>query len=121
MKDGGIRTPRIRRSRLEQVAHHEAGHGVVRHRRGRHAGVGHRLGLKLVDGDVLADGEGGNGHTNFETPAWFRRDGPIDDRKRAFIEAVATTFLAGTIAEARLAGYADWEAPGFDLDSGVPE
>jgi hypothetical protein len=111
MKVGVIRTPRIRRSKLEPVAIHEAGHVVV----------GHRLGLKLVDVDVLGDGEGGNGHTNFETPPWFQRDGPINDRKRAFIEAVATTFLAGTIAEARRAGFTDWEATGFDLDSVVRE
>ena len=37
------------------------------------------------------------------------------------MEAVATTFLAGTIAEARLAGFVDWEATGFDLDSVVRE
>ena len=83
--------------------------------------VGHRLGLELVDVDVLEDGEGGHGHTNFETPTWFRRDGPPDDRKRAFVEAVATTFLAGTVAEARRAGFENWEAAGFDLDSVVRE
>ena len=111
MKVGVIRTPRIRRSRLAEVAIHEAGHVVV----------GHRLALILVDVDVLEDGEGGHGHTNFETPAWFHREGQLDDRRRAFVEAVATTFLAGTIAEARLAGFDDWEASGFDLDSVVRE
>lgn len=105
-----IRTPRYRRSTSEEVAYHEAGHVVV----------GHRLGLKLVDVDVIEDGEGGYGHTNFETPAWFRRD-PRDDRQRAFVAAVATTFLAGTIAEARRAGFENWEAAGFDLDSVVKE
>jgi hypothetical protein len=106
-----IRTPRYRRSTVQEVAHHEAGHVVV----------GHHLGLKLVDVDVLEDGEGGHGHTNFETPSWFRREGPLDDRQRAFVEAVATTFLAGTIAEARRAGFQNWEAAGFDLDSVVRE
>jgi hypothetical protein len=105
-----IRTPRYRRSTAEEVAYHEAGHVVV----------GHRVGLKLVDVDVLEDGEGGHGHTNFETPSWFRRD-PLDDRRRAFVAAVATTFLAGTIAEARHAGFENWEAAGFDLDSVVKE
>ena len=109
MKGGVIRSPRIRRSTPEQVAYHEAGHVVV----------GHRLGLTLVDVDVLDDREGGHGHTNFETPSWFRRDGPLDDRKRAFVEAVTTTFLAGTIAESRRAGFENWEAGGFDLDDVV--
>ena len=106
-----IRTQPYRRSTVEEVAYHEAGHVVV----------GRRLGLSLVDVDVVEDGEGGHGHTNFETPAWFRRDGPLDDRQRAFAEAVATTFLAGTIAEARRAGFENWEAAGFDLDSVVKE
>lgn len=104
-----IRSPRRRRSTREEVAYHEAGHVVV----------GHRLGLKLVDVDVIEDSEGGHGHTNFEHPAWFRRDGPPDEPKRAFVEAVATTFLAGTIAEARRAGFENWEQAGFDLDSVV--
>jgi hypothetical protein len=108
---GVIRTPRYRRSTVAEVAYHEAGHVVV----------GHRLGLKLVDVDVLEDGEGGHGHTNFETPSWFVRDGRLDDRKREFIEAVAITFLAGTVAEARRAGFENWEAAGFDLDSVVKE
>jgi hypothetical protein len=106
-----IRTPRYRRSTAEEVAYHEAGHVVV----------GHRLGLQLVDVDVLEDGEGGHGHTNFETPAWFQRNGPLDERQRAFVAAVATTFLAGTVAEARRAGFENWEAAGFDLDSVVKE
>ncbi|MDQ6918941.1 MAG: hypothetical protein M3Z98_06245 [Candidatus Dormibacteraeota bacterium] len=109
MKGGVIRSPRIRRSTSEQVAYHEAGHVVV----------GHRLGLTLVDVDVLDDREGGHGHTNFETPSWFRRDGPLDDRQKAFAEAVITTFLAGTIAESRRAGFENWEAAGFDLDDVV--
>jgi hypothetical protein len=108
---GVIRTPRYRRSTAEEVAYHEAGHVVV----------GHRLGLRLVDVDVLEDGEGGHGHTNFETPAWFQRNGPLDERQRAFVAAVATTFLAGTVAEARRAGFENWEAAGFDLDSVVKE
>jgi hypothetical protein len=108
---GVIRTPPYRRSTVEEVAYHEAGHVVV----------GRRLELTLVDVDVLEDGEGGHGHTNFETPAWFRRDGTLDDRKRVFVEAVATTFLAGTVAEARRAGFENWEAAGFDLDSVVKE
>ncbi len=104
-----IRSPRSRRSTVEEVAYHEAGHVVV----------GHRLGLELVDVDLLGDGAGGHGHTNFKPPSWFRRDGPPDDRKRAFVEAVAATFLAGTVAEARRAGFENWGAAGFDLDSVV--
>jgi hypothetical protein len=111
VRAGVIRTPRRRRSTAEEVAYHEAGHVVV----------GNRLGLTLVDVDVLEDAEGGHGHTNFETPSWFRRDDPLDDRKRKFVEAVATTFLAGTVAEARRAGFENWEAAGFDLDSVVKE
>lgn len=111
MKSGVIRSPRHRPSTQEQVGFHEAGHVVI----------GHGLGLKLVDVDVLEDGEGGHGHTNFATPSWFRREDAIDDRKRAFVEAVATTFLAGTVAEARRAGYPNWESAGFDLDSVVRE
>jgi hypothetical protein len=109
MNAGVIRSPRSRRSTLEQVAYHEAGH----------VAIGHRLHLKLVDVDILKDGEGGYGHTNFETPSWFQRGALLDDRQRAFVEAVATTFLAGTVAEARRAGFENWEAAGFDLDSVV--
>jgi hypothetical protein len=79
--------------------------------------VGHALGLELVDVDIEADGEGGFGHTNFKRPAWFRRDPPLDQRARTFVEAVATTFLAGTVAEARRAGFENWESAGFDLDA----
>lgn len=111
MNAGVVRSPRIRRSSVEEVAYHEAGHVVV----------GHRLGLELVDVDVVEDGEGGHGHTNFKPPSWFRRDGPVDDRMRAFVEGVAITFLAGTVAEARRAGFENWEAAGFDLDSVVRE
>jgi hypothetical protein len=101
--------PRDRRSTEEEVAFHEAGHAVV----------GHSLGLDLVDVDTLGDGEGGHGHTNFKPPPWFRKDPPLDERSRAFAEAVATTFLAGTVAEARRAGFDNWGEAGFDLDSVV--
>jgi hypothetical protein len=100
-----------RPSTADEVAYHEAGHVVV----------GHGLGLKLVDVDIEADGEGGYGHTNFQRPAWFRRDPPLDERAKSFIESVATTFLAGTVAEARRAGFENWEAGGFDLDAVVRE
>ena len=83
--------------------------------------VGHALGLELVDVDIEADDEGGCGHTNFKRPAWFRRDGPLDERSRSFIEAVATTFLAGTVAESSRAGFENWEAAGFVLDAVVRE
>jgi hypothetical protein len=111
VKAGVVRSPRYRRSSVDEVAYHEAGHVVV----------GHRLGLELVDVDVEEDAEGGYGHTNFKPPTWFARDGPLDDRSRTFIEAVATTFLAGTVAEARRAGFENWEAAGFDLDSVVQD
>jgi hypothetical protein len=104
-----VRPPRERHSSEEEVAFHEAGHAVV----------GHRLGLELVDVDMLGDGEGGHGHTNFKPSPWFRRDAPLDERSRAFAEAVATTFLAGTVAEARRAGFDNWAEAGFDLDSVV--
>jgi hypothetical protein len=104
-----VRSPRRQRSTEEEVAYHEAGHAVV----------GHRLGLDLVDVDTLADGEGGHGHTNFKPPPWFRKEMPLDERSRAFAEAVATTFLAGTVAEARRAGFDNWSEAGFDLDSVV--
>lgn len=106
-----VRSPGCRRSTVDEVAYHEAGHAVV----------GHRLGLELVDVDVLADGDGGYGHTNFKPPSWFRRDGPPDKRRRTFVEAVATTFLAGSVAEARRAGFQNFDAAGFDLDSVVRE
>jgi hypothetical protein len=106
-----VRPPRRRRSTGEEVAFHEAGHAVV----------GHRLGLELVDVDTVGDGEGGHGHTNFKPPPWFHRDGPLDERSRAFAEAVATTFLAGTVAEARRAGFDNWSEAGFDLDSVVQD
>jgi hypothetical protein len=108
---GVVPSPRSRPSTAVEVAHHEAGHVVV----------GHRLGLELVDVDIEADGEGGFGHTNFKRPSWFRRDSPLDERGRAFVEAVAITFLAGTVAEARQAGFENWEAAGFDLDAVVRE
>lgn len=104
-----IRSPRQRRSTPEEVAYHEAGHAVV----------GHLLGLDLVDVDVLADEEGGYGHTNFKPPAWFERSGRLDDRQREFAESVVITFLAGTIAEARHAGFENWESAGYDLDAVV--
>jgi hypothetical protein len=106
-----VRPPRRRRSTPEEVAYHEAGHAVV----------GHWLGLELVDVDTLGDGEGGHGHTNFKPPRWLRREVPLDERSRAFAEAVATTFLAGTVAEARRAGFDKWSEAGFDLDSVVQD
>jgi hypothetical protein len=107
-----IGSPRSRASTPEEVAYHEAGHVVV----------GRDLGLDLASVDVLSDHEGGNGHTVFNTPRWFRPSairagGPVSERDRALIEAVVKTFLAGTLAEARLAGFRNWEAAGFDLDA----
>ena len=106
-----IEAPHCRRSTAEEVAYHEAGHVVV----------GHRLGLDLVDVDVLSDREGGHGHTNFRPPTWFGREGPLDQRGREFAGAVVVTFLAGTVAEARHAGFANGDAGGFDLDAVVRE
>lgn len=83
--------------------------------------VGHRLGLELVDVDVLPDLEGGHGHTNFKPPAWFGREGPLDARGRRFAESVVVTFLAGTLAEARRAGFDNPDAGRFDLDAVVRE
>jgi hypothetical protein len=107
-----IGSPRSRASTLEEVAHHEAGHMVI----------GHRLGLELASVDVLPDHEGGNGHTVFNTPKWFRPSairagGPIGERDRDLIEAVVKTFLAGSVAEARVSGFRNWAAAGFDLDA----
>jgi hypothetical protein len=107
-----IGSPRSRASTLEEVAHHEAGHVVI----------GDRLGLDLASVDVLPDHEGGNGHTVFNTPDWFRPSairagGPIGERDRDLIEAVVKTFLAGSVAESRVAGFRDWVAAGFDLDA----
>lgn len=102
-----IKHPPSRRSTPEEVAFHEAGHVVV----------GHRLGLELVDVDVVPDSEGGYGHTNFRAPGWFRRQRPMDDRHRRFVEAVVTTFVAGSAAEARLSGFVNAEAGSFDLDA----
>ena len=102
-----IKHPPSRRSTPEEVAYHEAGHVVV----------GHLLGLELVDVDVVPDNEGGHGHTNFRAPDWFQRRQPLDERARRFVEAVVTTFLAGSAAEARLAGFVNAEAGGFDLDA----
>ena len=106
-----IGTPRGRTSTAEEVSYHEAGHAVV----------GHRLGLELVDVDVLPDRAGGHGHTNFKPPAWFQRERPLGARGRRFVEAVVVTFLAGTLAEARSAGFENPDAGGFDLDAVVRE
>ena len=112
-----IESPRGRASTPEEVAYHEAGHVVV----------GHLLGLDLIDVDVLPDQEGGNGHTNFRPPPWFDAGPnaapgePPDDRRRAFVEAVVITFLAGSLAEARVAGLRDRDGDGFDLDAIVSE
>jgi hypothetical protein len=107
-----IGSPKSRASTLDEVAYHEAGHVVV----------GTRLGLELAAVDVLPDHEGGNGHTVFNTPAWFRpsairNGGPIEQRDHDLIEAVVKTFLAGAVAEARVAGFRNWEGSGFDLEA----
>ena len=95
-----INTPRSRSSTLEEVAYHEAGHVVI----------GHRLGVDLASADILPDGQGGNGHTVFNVRPGFR-DHPD------YIEAVVVTFLAGPIAEARIAGFKNPEGSGYDLDA----
>jgi ATP-dependent Zn protease len=102
-----IRSPRSRASTLEEVAYHEAGHVVG----------GHRLGVELASVDILRDGEGGNGHTVFNVPPWFRPGANLDDRRRRYAEAVVTTFLAGPIAEARVAGFPNLQGSGYDLDA----
>lgn len=95
-----IGAPRSRASTLEEVAYHEAGHVVV----------GHRLGVDLASADILPDGQGGNGHTVFNVRPGFR-DQPD------YIEAVVVTFLAGPVAEARVAGFENPEGSGYDLDA----
>jgi ATP-dependent Zn protease len=102
-----IGPPRSRASTLEEVAYHEAGHVVV----------GHRLGVELASVDILSDGQGGNGHTVFNVPRWFRPSATMDERRRRYAEAVVTTFLAGPIAEARVAGFHNLEGSGYDLDA----
>lgn len=104
-----ISPPRCRRPSPEEVAYHEAGHVVV----------GSRLGLDLVEVDVEADGDGGNGHSVFRSPDWFDPGQVTDQRGRAFVENVITTFLAGTTAEARRAGFENPESSGFDEDDVV--
>jgi len=79
--------------------------------------VGHRLGVTLASVDILRDGQGGNGHTVFNVPRWFRPSGPLDARRRRYAEAVVITFLAGPIAEARVAGFRNLEGSGYDLDA----
>ena len=95
-----IGAPRSRASTLEEVAYHEAGHVVV----------GHRLGIDLASADILPDGQGGNGHTVFNVRPGFR-DHPD------YIESVVVTFLAGPVAEARVAGFRNPEGAGYDLDA----
>jgi hypothetical protein len=102
-----ISSPRCRRPSPEEVAYHEAGHVVV----------GGRLGLDLVEVDVEADGDGGNGHSVFRTPDWFDPGTAAGGRGRAFVENVITTFLAGTAAEAKRAGFENPESSGFDEDA----
>ena len=102
-----INSPRSRASTLEEVAYHEAGH----------VAAGHRLGVELASVDILRDGEGGNGHTVFNVPSWFRPSAQLDERRRRYAEAVVTTFLAGPIAEARVAGFHNLEGSGYDLDA----
>jgi hypothetical protein len=102
-----IESAPVRESTPEEVAYHEAGHAVV----------GARLGLQLVDVDVLPDPEGGHGHTNFRAPDWYRPGLPEGSaEERRFSEAVVVTFLAGTAAEARFAGFSNRDSAGFDLD-----
>lgn len=95
-----IRPPRSRASTLEEVAYHEAGHVVV----------GHRLGVDLASADILPDGDGGNGHTVFNVRPGFREEPD-------YIEAVVVTFLAGPVAEARVAGFDNAEGSGYDLEA----
>ncbi len=95
-----IGAPRSRASTLEEVAYHEAGHVVV----------GHRLGVDLASADILPDGHGGNGHTVFNVRPGFRE-------QPAYIESVVVTFLAGPVAEARIAGFENPEGSGYDLDA----
>jgi hypothetical protein len=102
-----ISPPRCRRPSPEEVAYHEAGHVVV----------GNRLGLDLVEVDVEADREGGNGHSVFRSPDWFDPGARPDDRQLRFVEDVIKTFLAGTAAEARRAGFENPESSGFDDDA----
>lgn len=104
-----IDSPRCRRPTPEEVAFHESGHVVV----------GHRLGLDLVEVDVEADEEGGNGHSVFRSPEWFDPGAAGQGAARAFVEKVITTFLAGTAAEARRAGFENPESSGFDEDAVV--
>ena len=101
-----IDSPRSRRPTLEEVAYHEAGH----------VAAGDRLGLTLVEVDIERDAEGGRGHTVFRAPEWYG-ESSADPRSRAFVAALVTTFLAGTAAEARLAGFANPESSGFDEDA----
>ncbi len=85
----------------DPIAFHEAGHVVV----------GHLLGLRLLDTDILRDGEGGNGHTHFADPGTTKPE-------RDFVERLLTTFMAGFAAES-LAGLADPEGSGYDRDQAV--
>lgn len=104
-----IDSPRCRRPTAEEVAYHESGHVVV----------GHRLGLDVVEVDVEADGDGGNGHSVFRSPDWFDPGAAGQGPAREFVEKLITTFLAGTAAEARRAGFENPESSGFDEDAVV--
>jgi ATP-dependent Zn protease len=102
--------PRSKSSRLEGIAYHEAGHTVV----------GLKMGLDLLATDILPDGAGGRGHTQFARPgSWFhpqRRD--LTARERDTVDRVLVTFLAGFAAESRI-GAADTEGSGYDVDEAV--
>ena len=94
------------------IAHHEAGHVVA----------GLRLGLDLLDADILPDDEGGRGHTNFADPGpWFSpRRGSLTPAERDFVERVLTTFMAGFAAESHW-GHVDLEGSGYDRDKSMRE
>ena len=84
--------------------------------------VGAALGLRLLSLDILADAEGGRGHTNFAPLGdWFQPgSGRLSARERDAVERVLTAFAAGYAAEERLGG-ADPEGSGFDLDAALRE
>ena len=84
--------------------------------------VGTALGLRLLSLDILPDGDGGRGHTQFAPLGpWFQPEaGRLSARDRDAVERVLTAFAAGYAAEERL-GAADPEGSGFDADVALRE
>lgn len=98
---------RIRR--LEDTAHHEAGHAV--------AAVELRKPLRYV---TIEPGDDSLGHVMFQKwKASFRPDFDADLRTRLLCENSVIVYLAGPIAGAHFCGRKRWRSADGDIDNAV--